>query len=114
MLNICILGSSTSWFPYLLPDLISVFKEPLEIRLIDINPSSARLCAEFGKIASKHSRRKKDKYRVFANRKEALKDADAVIITLSTGGLDAMEQDLKIPEKYGICATVGDTAGPGG
>jgi alpha-galactosidase/6-phospho-beta-glucosidase family protein len=114
MLNICILGSSTSWFPYLLPDLMSVFKEPLEIRLIDIDPRPAKLCGEFGKIASKHSRRKNDKYRVFTNRKEALKGADAVIITLSTGGLDAMEQDLKIPEKYGICATVGDTAGPGG
>jgi len=114
MLNICILGSSTAWTPYLLPDLLSVFKEPLEVRLIDIDPKPARLCAEYGKVASRHYRRPKDKYRVFTNRKEALKDADAILITLSTGGLDAMEQDIKIPEKYGIYATVGDTAGPGG
>ena len=40
--------------------------------------------------------------------------ADAVLITISTGGLDAMAHDLAIPERYGIYATVGDTAGPGG
>jgi alpha-galactosidase len=114
MINICILGSSTAWTPYLLPDLLSVIDEPLEIRLIDIDPKPAKLCAEYGKLASKHYCRKKDRYRVFTNRKEALKGADAILITLSTGGLDAMEQDLKIPEKYGIRATVGDTTGPGG
>ncbi|NLB45884.1 MAG: hypothetical protein GX821_12090, partial [Clostridiaceae bacterium] len=37
-----------------------------------------------------------------------------VLITISTGGLKAMAHDLDIPERYGIYATVGDTAGPGG
>jgi len=114
MLNICILGSSTGWTPYLLPDLLEVFDEPLEVRLIDIDPRPAKLCAEYGEVASKHRGRNKDKYITFTDRKKALKDADAILITLSTGGLDAMEQDIKIPEKYGIYATVGDTAGPGG
>jgi alpha-galactosidase/6-phospho-beta-glucosidase family protein len=44
----------------------------------------------------------------------ALKEADFVIITISTGGLDAMDHDLQIPEEYGIYQTVGDTVGPGG
>ena len=45
---------------------------------------------------------------------EALKGADYVILTISTGGLDAMAHDLAIPWKYGIYQSVGDTVGPGG
>lgn len=114
MINICVIGSSTAWMPHLLPDLLSVFDEPLDIRFLDIDPKPAKLCVEFGKVASRHFGRANDKYTAFTNRREALKDADAVIITVSTGGLDAMDADIKIPEKYGIFATVGDTAGPGG
>lgn len=44
----------------------------------------------------------------------ALADADYVVVTISTGGLEAMRSDLEIPEKYGIYQTVGDTVGPGG
>ncbi len=45
---------------------------------------------------------------------EAMDGADFVVISISTGGLDAMRHDLEIPEKYGIYHTVGDTVGPGG
>lgn len=45
---------------------------------------------------------------------QAFRDADFVIVTITTGGLRAMEQDLSIPEQYGIFMTVGDTGGPCG
>jgi alpha-galactosidase/6-phospho-beta-glucosidase family protein len=45
---------------------------------------------------------------------EALQGADFVILTISTGALEAMQHDLEIPEKYGIYQSVGDTVGPGG
>jgi alpha-galactosidase len=45
---------------------------------------------------------------------KAFVGADFVLITISTGGLDAMAHDLAIPEAYGIYHTVGDTVGPGG
>ena len=48
------------------------------------------------------------------NQKEALKDADFVIIMFQIGGLDAYELDKSIPAKYGVDQTVGDTLGPGG
>lgn len=48
------------------------------------------------------------------NRREALKEADFVILCVSIGGLEAMRYDLEIPEKYGIYQAVGDTVGPGG
>ncbi|MDF3058254.1 MAG: glycoside hydrolase family 4 [Rariglobus sp.] len=44
----------------------------------------------------------------------ALEDADAVILCISTGGLDAMAHDIEIPKKYGIYQPVGDSTGPGG
>jgi alpha-galactosidase len=37
-----------------------------------------------------------------------------VIVTITTGGLEAMRQDLDIPLRYGIYQSVGDTVGPGG
>ena len=45
---------------------------------------------------------------------QALRGADFVVVSISTGGLDAMAYDLEIPERYGIVQTVGDTVGPGG
>jgi len=47
-------------------------------------------------------------------RARAFRGADYFIITISTGGFDAMAHDLAVPEDYGIYHTVGDTVGPGG
>ncbi len=48
------------------------------------------------------------------DRREALKDADYVIIMIQVGGLDAFQQDIDVPLKYGVNQEVGDTLGPGG
>src|SRR5215207_6076632 len=48
------------------------------------------------------------------NLAEALRDAEFVIVTITTGGLEAMRKDLDIPLRYGIYQSVGDTVGPGG
>jgi alpha-galactosidase/6-phospho-beta-glucosidase family protein len=113
MYTICILGASTKWTPGLVTDLMAVFPEALEIRLIDIDSRNAELCREWVEAAARFHGRK-DRCTAFTDRRAALRGADAVLITLSTGGLDAMERDLAIPEKYGIFPTVGDTAGPSG
>jgi hypothetical protein len=44
----------------------------------------------------------------------ALRGADFVVLSISTGSLDATTLDLEIPARYGIVQTVGDTVGPGG
>jgi alpha-galactosidase len=44
----------------------------------------------------------------------ALSGADFVVLSISTGGLDATALDLEIPARYGVVQTVGDTVGPGG
>src|SRR5205823_13565235 len=44
----------------------------------------------------------------------ALDGAEFVVVTITTGGLETMQLDLDIPERYGIYQSVGDTVGPGG
>lgn len=48
------------------------------------------------------------------DRTEALQGADFVILCVAIGGLEAVRNDLRIPERYGIYQPVGDTVGPGG
>lgn len=107
-------GGSYNWCPRLLCDLIQTPElENSEVMLLDINLNAAndiknavdRLCADNDK-----------NFRFIAtnNEEEAFKDADFVVITISTGGLGMMKHDLQIPEKYGIYQTVGDSVGPGG
>jgi alpha-galactosidase len=46
--------------------------------------------------------------------KEAIADAQFVIVVFRIGGLDAFALDIEIPLKYGVDQCVGDTMGPGG
>ncbi len=48
------------------------------------------------------------------DRAEALKDADAVLVTILAGGTDVWRYDIEIPEKYGVDINIGDTRGPSG
>ncbi len=107
-------GGSFSWMPHILKDImLKPGLERADIRLLDLNLEAAEIVAAVGRRyiadwslgAVLHATTDAD---------EALDGADAVVITISTGGLDAMAHDLRIPEKYGIFATVGDTVGPGG
>lgn len=48
------------------------------------------------------------------DRKEAMRDADGVLITILQGGVDVWRHDIEIPMKYGVDVCVGDTRGPSG
>jgi len=48
------------------------------------------------------------------DRREALMDADYVIVMLQAGGVDEFRQDYEIPLKYGVDQCIADTMGPGG
>ena len=48
------------------------------------------------------------------DRKEAMRDADGVLITILQGGVDVWRSDIEIPKKYGVDFCVGDTRGPAG
>ncbi len=48
------------------------------------------------------------------DRREALRDADYVIVMIQIGSLDAYGHDVEIPLKYGVDQCIGDSLGPGG
>jgi alpha-galactosidase len=48
------------------------------------------------------------------DRAEALRDADAVLVTILAGGVDVWRHDIEIPKKYGVDINIGDTRGPSG
>lgn len=102
------------WSPKLLTDIIRTpgIDAP-RIVLHDLNQDNADLIARYAGVVARHLNREAE-ITVEADLGRALDGADYVIITVSTGGLDAMEIDVTLPEDYGIYHTVGDTSGPGG
>jgi alpha-galactosidase len=48
------------------------------------------------------------------DRREAIRDADFVVVMIAAGGFEAYGHDYEIPLKYGVDQCIGDTLGPGG
>jgi len=48
------------------------------------------------------------------DRRESLRGTDFVVAAISVGGMDAWEQDIEIPARYGIYMPIADSVGPGG
>ena len=106
-------GGSVLWMPTLGCDL---FMEPAlegsELVLVDIDAEAAKLCRDY---LAECARRLGRKWKIsVASENSALKGANCVVVSISTGGFEAMHCDYTIPEKYGVYHTVGDTTGPGG
>lgn len=107
-------GGSVNWSPKLINDLmLKKGLEKAEFSLLDIDLESAEKIAKLGRKLSE-KRELSCSFEATSDEEVAFTDANYVIITITTGGLDAMGYDLKIPEEYGIYQTVGDTVGPGG
>ena len=107
-------GGSVQWSPTLISDLLYTEKlEGCQYVILDIDQPAGHDMARFGNNLARE-RGLNCIFEAAASQREAFAGADFIIITISTGGLDAMEYDLSIPEEYGILQTVGDTVGPGG
>ena len=107
-------GGSVAWCPTIIRDIMQAggFKA-WDFRLLDIDPAAGRRIARLGdKMAAQWNL--SASFLATDDQQKALKGADFVIITISTGGFTTMGYDLRIPEKFGIYQTVGDTVGPGG
>jgi alpha-galactosidase len=48
------------------------------------------------------------------DRREALANADYVVVMIQVGGVEAFKVDYEIPMTYGVDQCIGDTLGPGG
>jgi alpha-galactosidase/6-phospho-beta-glucosidase family protein len=106
-------GGSYSWGPLFVRDLlIAPALQEAEIVLHDVDVLALETMYSLGqtmirRLGRGHVERTPDL-------EAALRDADFVILTITTGGLEAMRHDVEIPEKYGVFQAVGDTVGPGG
>lgn len=108
-------GGSRGWARTLMNDLAA---EPClsgEVRLYDLDFGAAKDNEIIGNVLSARSDVPgKWQYRAVKTLKDALSDADFVVISILPGTFDEMESDVHTPEKYGIFQSVGDTVGPGG
>lgn len=108
-------GGSNAWTPKIVKDmLLTETLRESEFVLYDINKKAGDLVRDF--LLALNARYLNAKPVIIStnNRQQAFRKADYFVITISTGGLNAMAHDLAIPENYGIYHTVGDTSGPGG
>ena len=107
-------GGSFRWTPRLVCNILeNASLNGSYVVLYDINSQMLKLT---GKLSEKYRALYKSDttFAHTTDQAEALEGADSVVVTLSTGGLEAMQHDLKIPETFGIFHTVGDTVGPAG
>lgn len=107
-------GGSSQWMTGLMRDFYLLDEVGGgEIRLVD--PKSEHVQAVADMLRAFNRMRSKDyDITVVDSRQEALKGADFVITTFSPGSMDAFENDLEIPFKYGIFQPVSMTVGPCG
>lgn len=113
--KICFIGGgSTQWVPKLFRDILFCDTvQGAEFCLHDLVPEKSERMREACDIIQQKLGRNM-RVTVDHHLDTALKDADIVILCISTGGLDAMEIDVELPKKYGIYQPVGDSTGPGG
>jgi galacturan 1,4-alpha-galacturonidase len=107
-------GGSYQWGPKIILDV--ALNEALRgghLILHDINGEALDEIYEWGRKALDQSEAEL-KLEKTLRLEEALDGADFVVLSISTGGLDATALDLEIPARYGVVQTVGDTVGPGG
>jgi len=113
--KIVVIGAgSLAFTPHILSDI--VLSEDLKgstVALVDID---AERLALMTKLADRMVNDKKADIKIEStlNRREPLRDADFVIVTIAVGGPESHDFDGQIPVKYGIYQTVADTVGPGG
>lgn len=84
-----------------------------EFALMDLAEKKLKDMEKFGKRMLKENNLP-GKVTATTDRKEAIKNADFVVIMIQVGGIDAFEIDYKIPLKYGVDQCIGDSLGPGG
>ncbi|MBQ8525754.1 MAG: alpha-glucosidase/alpha-galactosidase [Clostridia bacterium] len=108
-------GGSRGWAWGLMSDLASCDDISGDVYLYDIDYEAAQHNEIIGNMFKDCENAKSVwNYHAAKTAKEAMTDADFVIISILPGTFDEMESDVHAPEKYGIYQSVGDTSGPGG
>ena len=106
-------GGSVLWMPRLGCDMfLEDSLDGSELVLVDIDPAAAKLVQSY---LQECVRVLDKKWKItIASEDDALKNADCVVVSISTGGFEAMDKDYTTPEQFGVYHSVSDTTGPGG
>ena len=108
-------GGSRGWAWTFMTDLSMDDSLSGTIRLYDIDENAAKHNEIIGnKLSARPDTCGKWEYVTSPSLKEALTEADFVVISILPGTFDEMESDVHLPERLHIYQSVGDTAGPGG
>lgn len=107
-------GGSLNWAMGLMADLAYDQTLAADVRLYDIDHDAALRNAQIGTRCAEVSRGTPANYTACRTLKDALHEADVVVISILPGGFEDMAQDIDIPARFGIPQAVGDTVGPGG
>ncbi len=113
-MNVTVIGGgSSSFVPPLLRHLLkSEAMQGTTLTLMGPTESRLQVMADLARTLSGGDDRLR--VRTTRNQREALIDADFVIVAIAVGGNDAWERDIEIPGRYGIFMPVADSIGPGG
>ncbi len=87
--------------------------EDVTIALMDISKERLEMAKKSVERIVQHFN-KPVKIIATTSRKEALRGADGVLITILAGGVQVWRHDIEIPKKYGVDINVGDTRGVSG
>ncbi|MDR2501420.1 MAG: alpha-glucosidase/alpha-galactosidase [Treponema sp.] len=113
--KICYIGGgSRNWAWVLMQDLC--FEQELAgtIELYDIEHEDAQTNEAIGNALMAAYNPGRWRFHANPSLGGALDGSDFVFVSILPGGFEEMAVDVHLPEQYGICQSVGDTAGPGG
>jgi alpha-galactosidase len=113
--RIVFIGAGSVVFTRNLTRDILTFPELGDIELVLMDIDAEKLSGA-EKLVSRMVETAKLPVRVSAttDRRRALAGAEYVVVTIQAGGVGQWEEDIRIPEKFGVNQCVGDTIGPGG
>ncbi|MCC5843440.1 MAG: hypothetical protein JJU05_04235 [Verrucomicrobia bacterium] len=114
-IKIAVVGAGSIGFTRkLMKDILSVPElRDTTFAFTDISKPNLDMITQLGRRDIK-SNGLKAKIQATLNRRNAIEGADFVVNTTRIGGLEAFQQDVEIPLKYGIDQCVGDTLCAGG
>jgi alpha-galactosidase len=114
-MRIVFIGAGSVVFTRNLTRDILTFPELADCEIVLMDIDADRL-SRAERLVSRMAETAKAAVRVIAttDRRQALRGADYVVVTIQVGGTDQWELDISVPERYGVGQCVGDTLGPGG
>ena len=114
--NVAIIGAGSHFTPKLAADILAIPDcAGGQLRLCDVDAERLRtMQAVVEALVAKTGSSDRWQVRADTDRNRLLSGADWVVITIEVSGLETIEFDNAIPDRYGVDQCIGDTLGPGG